>query len=489
MEELRFVPLSEYQADCRILEIEPRASFEEIRQAYRDQTKVWHPDRFSNDVRLQKKAEEKIKQINLSYRRLCGVSPYEQPIVSPVTPRDSSDWIAVFTLRRALRNSVTLISKHFGLLMRKAVNISNDVFQLYRRERRSLAIATSAFVLGFAFGVWLLPRESETWVKISSLRQKIIEKNETAQASAAGPTMPSRTGLLTTSSPESGVSIPPRPIGTSSNPPEIRASGDVFPWETNIVTTTFSVGEEQVTGKKSTQYESAWGKHWLKSFGGIADPELTARGNYMPISFVPHQNTFYCALPYDDVEQGQFKPEAQNVGPWFKQIHAEPGSVMARQQPEETAWKSPAHPAAVEPSHAATSSDERVMSPSAPTRETEVAEQKTAANQAATKLVQAHRALAKSVIPASAAKAVTTYAPRPNYPQEARSHRIAGNGVCVVSVDPANGSVTNASMEQSTGSPILDKSVLRTLRTWKFKPGTVSQVSIPVEFTTHEENR
>ena len=137
-------------------------------------------------------------------------------------------------------------------------------------------------------------------------------------------------------------------------------------------------------------------------------------GNYMPISFVPHQNTFYCTLPYDDVEQGQFKPEAQNVGPWFKQIHAEPGSVMARQQPEETAWKSPAHPAAVEPSHAATSSDERVMSPSAPTRETEVAEQKTAANQAATKPVQAHRALAKSVIPASAAKAVTTYAPRPN---------------------------------------------------------------------------
>ena len=384
---------------------------------------------------------------------------------------------------------MTLISKPFGLLMRKAVNISNGVFQSCRRERRSLAIATSAFVLGFAFAIWVLPRESETWVKIGSLRQKTIEKNGTAQASAAGPTMPSQTGLLTTSSPESAVSIPPRPIGTSSNPPEIRASGDVSPWETNTVTTTFWVGEEQVTGKKSTQYASAWEKHWLKSFGGVDNPEPTTRGNYMPISFVPHQNTFYCALPYNDVEQGQFKPEAQNVIPWLKQIHAEPGRVMARQQPEETAWEKPAHPAAVEPSHAATSSDERVMSPSAPTREKEVVERKTAANQAATKPVQADRALAKSIIPASAAKSVTTYAPRPNYPQEARSHRIAGNGVCVVSVDPANGSVTNASMAQSTGSPILDKSVLRTLRTWKFKPGTVSQVSIPVEFTTDEENR
>jgi TonB family protein len=87
------------------------------------------------------------------------------------------------------------------------------------------------------------------------------------------------------------------------------------------------------------------------------------------------------------------------------------------------------------------------------------------------------------------AKAVATYAPRPDYPEEARSRRIAGSGICVVSVDPYTGNVTNASMAQSTGSLLLDKSVLRTLRTWKFKPGTVLQVSIPVEFTTDEENR
>ena len=218
------------------------------------------------------------------------------------------------------------------------------------------------------------------------------------------------------------------------------------------------------------------------------NPELTSRGNYIPISFLPHQNTFYYALPYNDVEQG-FDPETQNAISWFKQTHGEPGRVIAGQQTGETEGKRPAHPAAVEPSHAITSSDESVMSPSATTREKEVVERKRPANQAATKLVQSHRALAESIISTSAAKGVTTYAPRPNYPQEARSHRIAGSGVCVVSVDPANGSVIDASMAQSTGSPLLDKSVLRTLRTWKFKPGTVSQVSIPVEFTTHEENR
>ena len=58
MEGLCLVPLSAYHIDRRILEVEPGASLEEIKQAYRDQTKVWHPDRFANDVRLQKKAEE-----------------------------------------------------------------------------------------------------------------------------------------------------------------------------------------------------------------------------------------------------------------------------------------------------------------------------------------------------------------------------------------------------------------------------------------------
>ena len=82
MGEIRFVPLSDYENDCRILEIKPGASLAEIRQAYRDQTKVWHPDRFSNDVRLKNKADEKLKQINLAYRRLCGFSQYEQPVLS-----------------------------------------------------------------------------------------------------------------------------------------------------------------------------------------------------------------------------------------------------------------------------------------------------------------------------------------------------------------------------------------------------------------------
>ena len=50
-----------------ILGLKPGASQEEVNQAYRDLANVWHPDRFVGNPRLQKKAEEKIKEINAAY--------------------------------------------------------------------------------------------------------------------------------------------------------------------------------------------------------------------------------------------------------------------------------------------------------------------------------------------------------------------------------------------------------------------------------------
>jgi TonB family protein len=426
----------------------------------------------------------------------------------------------------------------------------------------------------------------------------------------------------------------------------------------------------------------------------VDNPEPAARHDYIPISFVPRQNPFYCALPYNDVEHGQFKPEARIVIPWFKQVHTGPGQsvckdrwvgirkgdricyaqweecgpfrtdhfqyvfqnerptpnasrgaglsvspavrdylglaptdvadwrfvevsdvpfgpwrnygennhfVIARRQLEKNVaeqkgspdsaatipaqdttpadesvmspsaanlekgfaeqkgsanpaatlpaqgatpvdesvislsaanleksfadqkgsanpaamlpaqgatpgdesvmllsaanleksfaeQKGSANPTAMEPAQSARPPEETVMSPSAAGPEKGFVERKRAANQAAMKPSPARRASAESLISASAAKPVTTYAPRPDYPQEARSHRIQGNGVCVVSVN-ASGSVTNVSMARSTGSPLLDKSVLRTVRTWRFKPGTVGKVSVPVEFTLEGDNR
>jgi hypothetical protein len=55
------------------LELDPDATPIEIKQAYRDLAKVWHPDRFpEDDSRLRKKAEEKLKEINEAYEILKG---------------------------------------------------------------------------------------------------------------------------------------------------------------------------------------------------------------------------------------------------------------------------------------------------------------------------------------------------------------------------------------------------------------------------------
>jgi TonB family protein len=84
---------------------------------------------------------------------------------------------------------------------------------------------------------------------------------------------------------------------------------------------------------------------------------------------------------------------------------------------------------------------------------------------------------------ASQGKANAISAPKPDYPYEARSRHITGSGVCVVTVDIASGNVTDATMAQSIGSPILDNSAVSAFRRWRFKPGTVSKVRIPITFT------
>ncbi len=56
--------------DYAVLDLEPSASPAEVRQAYRDLVKVWHPDRFAHDPRLQRRAHVKLQAINDAYARL-----------------------------------------------------------------------------------------------------------------------------------------------------------------------------------------------------------------------------------------------------------------------------------------------------------------------------------------------------------------------------------------------------------------------------------
>ena len=82
------------------------------------------------------------------------------------------------------------------------------------------------------------------------------------------------------------------------------------------------------------------------------------------------------------------------------------------------------------------------------------------------------------------AKAVAIFAPKPDYPYEARSRHQTGSGVALLSVDTASGNVTDASMAQSIGSPILDNATVSTFRRWRFQPGKCApKVKVPITYT------
>ena len=81
-----------------------------------------------------------------------------------------------------------------------------------------------------------------------------------------------------------------------------------------------------------------------------------------------------------------------------------------------------------------------------------------------------------------AAQAMAVSAPLPEYPYQAKRANITGSGVCVMTVDTASGTATNAMMAQSTGDGILDNVTINTFRRWRFKPGTVSQIRVPINY-------
>ena len=68
----------------KVLGIEPGASLREIKEAYRDLASVWHPDRFTNNSRLQGKAQEKLKEINLAYEYLRSHHASDKPKLTEI---------------------------------------------------------------------------------------------------------------------------------------------------------------------------------------------------------------------------------------------------------------------------------------------------------------------------------------------------------------------------------------------------------------------
>jgi hypothetical protein len=117
----------------------------------------------------------------------------------------------------------------------------------------------------------------------------------------------------------------------ASVPPHERtAARDRYPWKQKIVTTTFWIGEKPTKNNPVPNHKSSWDEDWAKNYGGTDTPDPELRMEYRPASFVPGQNPFYVALPYNDVQSTGHKPEAEKVIPWFKEDFRGAGKTVCK---------------------------------------------------------------------------------------------------------------------------------------------------------------
>ncbi|HKY27469.1 MAG TPA: J domain-containing protein [Pyrinomonadaceae bacterium] len=100
------------QSKCyEILGVRPGVSPQELKTAHRDLAKVWHPDRFAHDPRLQAKAQEKLKEINEAFDQLISKGK-RRPVATP-----RSDQGAYHESRKSRRSSRSHSSYWPGLLI------------------------------------------------------------------------------------------------------------------------------------------------------------------------------------------------------------------------------------------------------------------------------------------------------------------------------------------------------------------------------------
>ncbi len=117
----------------QILGLLSGASKEQIKQAHLDLVKVWHPDRFAHDPRLQAHAQEKLKEINEAYDVLTSPQVHAGP--SAQSPHHQQPAKKIKTGPAPIVSLITLLI---------ALAIVSLIFFIYGRPYESVHIQKSA---------------------------------------------------------------------------------------------------------------------------------------------------------------------------------------------------------------------------------------------------------------------------------------------------------------------------------------------------------
>jgi len=102
-----------------------------------------------------------------------------------------------------------------------------------------------------------------------------------------------------------------------------------YPWHTDIVATTFWVGEIfDPTAEDGSQMLSTYDSEWFANYGGCdglvagGDCATEARkvaNGYFPTAMTPKENPFYLDLPFDDLNDENAFARRGAVIPWAQQ--------------------------------------------------------------------------------------------------------------------------------------------------------------------------
>jgi hypothetical protein len=127
-----------------VLGLAPGATPDEVKTAYRDLVKVWHPDRFADNERLREKAQRQLQLYNEAYERLRDL-----PAAVPAAVATASVFTPPEGLRRAHRARHAKHSLFTGSM--NAVRHSLKVLwpsATYLRKRRRRMLPPAWIVVG-----------------------------------------------------------------------------------------------------------------------------------------------------------------------------------------------------------------------------------------------------------------------------------------------------------------------------------------------------
>jgi TonB family protein len=70
----------------------------------------------------------------------------------------------------------------------------------------------------------------------------------------------------------------------------------------------------------------------------------------------------------------------------------------------------------------------------------------------------------------------------PDYPYAARDQHLEGSGLYRLNVK-SDGTVSSVTVLKSTGHILLDRAAIHAFRQWRFRPGTLRAVKLPINFS------